>query len=215
MKNANNLKITGSAVFLVLASQFAAVDAMATDKIYGQAVALKVVPVTPTATNTTKCMACHAVPAGAKADKNNLKPNIKTAWSKDTAKLTFLKAELNKIPPTPIGTATSGAAKTNVYEVYCVAPATSLTASVSDLAPANPATISIQIKKGTALSPAKADAVDGDAGFSPTTTLSGGVGPYTVNVTKSASTQAGIENYKGLLSCKNGAAAVGLAWRKI
>ncbi|MBK8815774.1 MAG: hypothetical protein IPN42_09835 [Methylococcaceae bacterium] len=156
------------------------------------------------------CRSCWS-----KADKVNLKPGIKTAWSADKTKLTALKTLLNTLPTTTVGSATSGVAKTDVYEVYCVAPATSLIASVSDLAPVKPATVSIQIKKGAALSPAKTDTVDGDAGFSPTTTLAGGVGPYTVNVTKNASTTVGAETYKGLLSCKNGAASVGLAWRLV
>jgi hypothetical protein len=219
MNNANKIKNRGFALMLVIASQFIAFEAQATDAIYGQAIGLKVIPVTPTTTNTTKCMACHAVPAGAKADKNNLKPGVKTAWSANKTTLSTLKTLLNTLPTTTVGAATSGVAKTDVYEVYCVAPATSLTASVADLksqtGAINPALVSIQIKKGTAVSPLKTDPVDGDAGFSPVTTLAGGVGPYTVNVTKSASTTVGAETYKGLLSCKNGTAAVGVAWRLV
>jgi hypothetical protein len=173
-----------------------------------------VIPVTPTA---VKCMACHTVPTSSGADKGNLRPGVSTAWKADTKTLSKVKTLLNSLPTaaTTVGSATSGVAKTDVYEVYCVTPATSLTASVSDLAPAKPATVGIQIKKGTAVSPLKTDAVDGDAGYSPVTTLVGGIGPYTVNVTKAASTTVGAETYKGLLSCKNGTAAVGVAWRLV
>lgn len=211
----------GAALLVLSGSQFVTVDALATQQIYSQAVALRVIPPTPTA---TQCMACHTVWTLSGADKTNLKAGYRNAWLANTTTLATLKTLLNTLPVTTVGAAGSGAAKSDVYEVYCAnqnatTPPATLTAWVKDLAPVKLATVSIQIKKGTAVSVLRTDAVDGDAAFSPATALAGGAGPYTVTVTKSAytgtvATQLGPETYSGLLACKTAAGVqTGISWR--
>ena len=212
-----------AALFVLSASQFVTVDALATTQIYSQAVALRVIPAAPPA---TQCMACHTVWTTSGADKVNLKAGYRNAWLANTTTLATLKTLLNTLPTTTVGTANSGLAKSDVYEVYCAnlnatTPPATLTAWVKDLAPAKLATVSIQIKKGAAASILRADAVDGDAGFSLPTALAGGAGPYTVTVTKSAYTgavaaQLGPETYSGLLACKTATGLqTGTAWRLV
>lgn len=128
-----------------------------------------------------------------------------------------------------LGLTTSGAAKTDVYQVTCANGTTlatksaSLTVAVRDLAPVLAPLISIQVIKGTFASALSADNVDGDANYSaPSVKLSAGPGIYTMTVNKSAvqaacndsdddegSSQqcyvAGAEAYVALFACRNAA----------
>ena len=222
MKKSNLLKSTGSALFLVLASQFIAVDAMATTQIQNQAIGLQVIPI-PTTTPDRRCLACHTVGYVAgqeKADKVNLKPGYQAAWKANPSTLANLKTLLNVLPTTTVGLANSGLAKSDIYEVICTTGASYLTSSVKDLAPVKLATVSTQVIKGTLVSPVVTDAVDGNTAYSAVTTkVVGGVGPYSVKVNKSAYTgtlaaQKGAETYTAQLACRTAAGALtGLAWR--
>ncbi|MEQ1739850.1 MAG: hypothetical protein ABL884_08085 [Methyloglobulus sp.] len=221
MKKSNLLKSTGSALFLVLAFQFMAVDALATEQIENQAIGLKVIPLpTKPPSVDRRCLACHTT-GFANADKGNLKPGYQAAYKLNKSTLANLKTLLNTLPTTTVGLTNSGLAKTDIYEVICATGATSLTSQVKDLAPAKLATVSTQVTKGAAVSPLITDGVDGDAVYSAATKLAGGVGPYSVRVNKSAytgtiATQKGAETYAGLLSCRTATnVATGLAWRII
>lgn len=206
-----------NSILFVMSSAFLAHDAFATPQIQTQAIALKVIPVPTTINN---CMACHTV-GSATASKSNLKPGYQTAWAADPKTLNKLKALLNVLPPTTVGLVGSGLAKADVYQVYCVAGAASLSSSVIDLAPVKQAFVSTQVTKGTAKSALSVDTKDGDTVYSAFTKLAGGVGPYNVNVYKSAytgtvATEKGAETYAGKLSCLTSAGVpVGLSWRII
>ena len=192
--------------------------ASASPQIQSKAILLKVIPAPTTANN---CMGCHTV-GSAKADIPNLKPGYQTAYKADTNGLTKLKALLNVLPTTSVGLVGSGLAKTDIYEVYCVTGAASLSASVKSLSSSTLLSkISIQVTKGTAASPVSTDSVNGNTAYSPTTKLAGGTGPYNVKVTKSAytgtvATQKGPMTYTGQLSCATSTGApTGIAWRII
>jgi hypothetical protein len=85
-----------------------------------------------------------------------------------------------------LGKAKSGEASTDVYAVTCATKTTALAVSVKDLAPVLAPMISIQATQGTASSALSTDSVDGDANYSPATSLAKGAGVYLVKVNKSA-----------------------------
>jgi hypothetical protein len=106
-----------------------------------------------------------------------------------------------------VGLANSGLAKTDIYVVHCIPPATKLFVHVKDLAPVKLPVVSIQAIKGGS-SPLSNDAVDGDANYSPVQTLAAGSGDYTMSVNKSAYTgtlaaHKGPETYIAEFHCQN------------
>jgi hypothetical protein len=100
-----------------------------------------------------------------------------------------------------IGSDESSDEMTDRYMVKCGKKTKALRISVSDLAPENPATISIQAFKGYAKSPLSTDSVDGDGIYSRTVKLAQGSGTYLVKVKKSASAVAGAEIYDAQIMC--------------
>jgi hypothetical protein len=100
-----------------------------------------------------------------------------------------------------IGSDESSDEMTDRYMVKCGKKTKALRISVSDLAPENPATISIQAFKGYAKSPLSTDSVDGDGIYSRTVKLAQGSGTYLVKVKKSASAVAGAEIYDARIMC--------------
>ena len=102
-----------------------------------------------------------------------------------------------------VGKNTSGAAKTDSYEVTCAKGTKSLAVSVMDLNPPKEPLISIQAFKGRRSSPLSTDKIDGDARYSSTETLSAGAGTYTINVNKGSSVVKGSEAYTAKFSCQN------------
>jgi len=110
-----------------------------------------------------------------------------------------------------LGLPTSGGvARTDVYVVHCIAPASKLWLRVKDLAPVKAPLVITQTTKDTVSSVLSTDTVDGDALYSPSVTLSGGAGDYTLNVNKSAYTgtlaaHKGPETYVAEFHCQNAA----------
>ena len=102
-----------------------------------------------------------------------------------------------------VGKNTSGAAKTDSYEVTCAKGTKSLAVSVMDLYPRKDPVISIQAFKGKASTPLSSDKVDGDAKFSRVENLAAGAGTYTINVNKGSSKVKGSEAYTAKFSCQN------------
>jgi len=100
-----------------------------------------------------------------------------------------------------IGSDESSVEMTDRYMVKCGKKTKALRITVSDLAPENPATISIQAFKGYAKSPLSRDSVDGDGIYSRTVKLAQGSGTYLVKVKKSASVVAGAEIYDAQIMC--------------
>lgn len=201
---------------LLLSSQFAMTDAGATSQIMGNAVSKGI--------KVTSCQSCHNSTPG-NEDKNNLKPNYLTAYKLDKSGLSRLKNLINGCPAGTtlnmttflcekkisqsgtVGSATSGAAKTDVYSVTCGTGSAYLTVSVIDLAPVKPPLVSVQATKSTAASTLSTDTVDGDAKYSPVVKLAKGAGIYTMKVNKSASTTIGAESYTAEFYCRDSAGA--------
>ena len=102
-----------------------------------------------------------------------------------------------------VGKTTSGAAKTDSYEVTCAKGTKSLDVSVMDLYPRKAPSISIQAFKGKRSSPLSIDKVDDDARYSNTETLHAGAGTYTINVNKSSSKVKGPEAYTAKFNCQS------------
>ena len=102
-----------------------------------------------------------------------------------------------------VGKNSSGAAKTDSYEVTCAKGTNSLAVSVMDLYPRKAPSISIQAFKGKKSSPLSIDKVDGDANYSRSEILSAGAGTYTINVNKGSSKVKGSEAYTAKFSCQN------------
>jgi hypothetical protein len=102
-----------------------------------------------------------------------------------------------------VGKNSSGAAKTDSYEVTCAKGTKSLAVSVMDLNPPKDPLISIQAFKGRRSSPLSIDKIDGDANYSRSETLSAGAGTYTINVNKGSSKVKGSEAYTAKFSCQN------------
>jgi hypothetical protein len=100
-----------------------------------------------------------------------------------------------------IGSDESSEEMTDRYMVKCGKKTKALRISVSDLAPENPAKISIQAFKGFAKSPLSTDSIDGDANYSRAVRLAQGSGTYLVKVKKSASAVAGAEIYDAQIMC--------------
>jgi hypothetical protein len=104
------------------------------------------------------------------------------------------------------GSLASEASDTDFYQVTCSndgsgAPA-SLVAQVLDAAPVAAPLVSVQTQKTLpAVATNATDAVDGDAGASPSVALNGGAGTYDVFVDKSA---AGAESYTLTVQCMTG-----------
>ena len=102
-----------------------------------------------------------------------------------------------------VGKTTSGAAKTDSYQVTCAKGTKSLDVSVMDLYPRKAPSISIQAFKGKRSSPLSIDKVDDDARYSNTETLHAGAGTYTINVNKSSSKVKGPEAYTAKFNCQS------------
>jgi hypothetical protein len=102
-----------------------------------------------------------------------------------------------------IGSANSGNAARDVFEVTCNSTATAyLMARVADYPPVLDPKISIQVIRGSYVSNLSVDPIDGDSinsttgkGFSPKITVPMGPGKYTVVVNKSKSAVKGTERY--------------------
>jgi hypothetical protein len=112
---------------------------------------------------------------------------------------------------TQSGSLATDAGAANYYQVTCSddgagAPA-SLAVAVRDVSPVAAPLVSVQIVKGAAARNAT-DAVDGDAGFSPTVFVDAGAGVYDVFVDKSA---AGDEGFVLFFQCTTGAGGTGSA----
>lgn len=109
------------------------------------------------------------------------------------------------------GSLATDAGAANYYQVTCsddgAGPPASLAVAVRDVAPVAAPLVSVQILKGAAARNAT-DAVDGDAGFSPTVFVDGGAGVYDVFVDKSA---AGDEGFVLSFQCTTGAGGTGNA----
>lgn len=204
--------LKGFAPLLVLSSQFMMNDAAATSQIMGNAVSKGI--------KVSSCQSCHTGAAGDES-KGNLKPNYFTAYSLDKNGLSRLKNLINGCPAGStlnmktflcekkisqsgtVGSATSGAAKTDVYAVTCGTGTAYLNVSVIDLAPVKAPKVSIQATKGTASSPLSTDSVDGDAKYSPVVKLAKGAGIYTMKINKSVSTVKGAESYTAEFYCRD------------
>jgi len=102
-----------------------------------------------------------------------------------------------------VGKKTSGAAKTDSFQVTCAKGTKSLAVSVRDLNPRKDPELSIQAFKGKASTPLSTDKVDGDAKFSRIENLAAGAGTYTITVNKSSSKEKGSEAYTAKLNCQN------------
>ena len=107
-----------------------------------------------------------------------------------------------------VGLAKSGLAKTDLYVVHCPAPATTLYLRVKDLAPVKLPLVSIQATNGSSSTPLSTDVRDGNAIYSPATTLTAGPGDYTLSVNKSAYTRTlaahkGAETYVAEFHCRD------------
>ena len=104
------------------------------------------------------------------------------------------------------GSLANAESDTDFYQVTCSndgsgAPA-SLVAQVLDAAPVAAPLVSVQTQKTSpAVATNTTDAVDGDAGASPSVALNGGAGTYDVFVDKSA---AGAESYTLTVQCMTG-----------
>jgi hypothetical protein len=104
------------------------------------------------------------------------------------------------------GSLATAESDTDFYQVTCSndgsgAPA-SLVAQVLDEAPVAAPLVSVQTQKTSpAVATNATDAVDGDAGASPSVALNGGAGTYDVFVDKSA---AGAESYTLTVQCMTG-----------
>jgi hypothetical protein len=102
-----------------------------------------------------------------------------------------------------VGNRRTGAAATDVYDVECATTTKYLSVQVMDLAPVNPAQVSIQATKGTSSSTLSIDGIDGDANYSPLEKLDGGQGHYMMKINKSASDVIGAELYKAQFYCRD------------
>lgn len=117
-----------------------------------------------------------------------------------------------ELPPVPfeliggkLGNMRSEAALTDSYNINCSQGTNQLKAYVFDVSekPLNPASISIQIMKGSGTTPLSVDEIDGDKTPGPTVSLKGGSGIYKLNVNKSATPDfKGIETYKVYYTCE-------------
>lgn len=107
------------------------------------------------------------------------------------------------------GSLATDAGAARYYQVTCSddgsGPPASLVVAVRDVAPVAAPLVSVQIQKGSAARNAT-DAVDGDAGFSPSVFVDGGAGVYDVFVDKSA---AGDEGFVLSFQCTMGAGGTG------
>lgn len=166
----------------------------------------------------SSCLSCHTSMTGGTA---TLRPNIKRAYDLDKVGLTRLKNLINGCPAgqvlnisnflcerliaisSTVGLATSGAARSDVYAVTCGTGSAFLDVEIKDNAPAKAALVTIQSVKNALVSPLSIDTVDGDALYSPTARLSGGVGVYWMIINKSLSSVVGLESYTAKLSCRN------------
>jgi hypothetical protein len=110
------------------------------------------------------------------------------------------------------GSLASDASDTDFYQVTCSndgsgAPA-SLVSQVLDAAPVAAPLVSVQTQKASpGVATNTTDAVDGDAGASPSVALNGGAETYDVFVDKSA---AGAESYTLTLQCMTGIDGAGV-----
>lgn len=107
-----------------------------------------------------------------------------------------------------VGKNGSGLAKTDVYQINCPNPTTSLFIAAQDLNPIKTPFVSIQSNKSKASTILSTDPIDGDNSFSPLIELKKGYGIYTVSINKSAYTgtsalNKGIEIYTALFSCQD------------
>lgn len=110
--------------------------------------------------------------------------------------------------PGAIGSKRSKAGGTNQYLVTCSNDGRGephhLYLEVKDLAPRNPAQLSIQamLPATGAATSLSIDWRDGDAYSSSGVTLVGGVGPYLLSVNKSRSNKRGAEQYVAIFHCE-------------
>jgi hypothetical protein len=102
-----------------------------------------------------------------------------------------------------VGNSTA-AARTDVFEVECYTGTSYFTVSVRDTktTPEKATKISIQASKGGVTTALSTDNTDTDTLFSPTKTLTGGVGIYRVTVNKnSVAGVTGAEGYTARIHC--------------
>jgi hypothetical protein len=226
MNKASLIRNLGYAVSFLLASQFMASAAFATDSIYKAT--NKTTGTKIKITGVTSCQSCHSSSAGNES-KTNLYPGYRNAWLLDQASYTRLKNAIVGCPagqfvdpslplylctpmatqPGALGTALTGAAATDTYTATCPTGTSYLGFAVLDNAtPLLPlAKIGIQAIKGTATTALIPDVKDGDGIFSAWTKLTAGAGVYTVKINKSLATTKGIDNYNALISCRTSAGA--------
>ncbi|MEQ1545634.1 hypothetical protein [Methyloglobulus sp.] len=141
----------------------------------------------PTATPTPKPTATPTPkPTATPTPKPTVTPTPKpTVTPTPKPTVTPVPSSGTKVDGT-LGSASSDAARTDVYKVACADGSASLSVSVKDLAPVKAPLISIQASKGDYSSALSTDTVDGDSNYSRLVSLAKGAGAYTVKVNKSA-----------------------------
>ncbi len=133
--------------------------------------------------------------------------------------------------PGALGRLKSKAAATDIYRVTCsnagdgTGDPDHLLLHVKDLPTRNPARISIQaqytdpVTGAVSVTPISTDRVDSDRYFSPEVSLTGGVGPYLMFITKSRSSLKGREIYLAEFHCQSspatGSQHTGTDWQMI
>ena len=118
-----------------------------------------------------------------------------------------------------LGKKTTGAAATDAYVVTCsdddggAGAPSRLIVHVKDNAPKLASIISTQVIKGGLATVPSIDNVDGDIKYSPSVSLKGGAGDYTVIINKSAAAVKGADSYTLEFHCQSASGAhAGTEW---